>query len=475
MKIIISFLIFFCVIIQINAQNGAAINTTGAAADVSAIFDASSNSHGILIPRLTTYERDNNISNPAEGLQIFNTDTKCFEYYAYGIWQQIHCAVCPAPLAAGNISGTSSVCEGDNGITYSVPIITNAINYVWNYSGIGATINGSSNTITIDFASNATSGNLTVKGNNQCGDGVVSNDFSITVFSIPSAPIAGTHTATQNQIIWNWNTVSGAIGYKFNTVNNYNTAIDNSTNTSYTQTSLSCNTSYSLYVWAYNNCGVSSSILLNKSTQICCGPGVNVTFLYRSVNVTYGTALGQNNTCWLDRNLGATKVASNTDDTPAYGDLFQWGRLDDGHQVKTSNKTSVRSSTNIPGHSNFITTTNSPLDWRSTKNDNLWQGASGINNPCPSGWRLPTYSELTSEINGWAAPNRDQAFNSTLKWASAGGRSYYDGALTSTDYGYSWSSTTFNDQSYCLIFGISQANMTLYSRSYGFSVRCIKD
>jgi hypothetical protein len=33
---------------------------------------------------------------------------------------------------------------------------------------------------------------------------------------------------------------------------------------------------------------------------------------------------------WLDRNLGATQVATKVDDSAAYGDYYQWGRAKDG-------------------------------------------------------------------------------------------------------------------------------------------------
>ncbi len=41
-------------------------------------------------------------------------------------------------------------------------------------------------------------------------------------------------------------------------------------------------------------------------------------------------------------------------------------------------------------------------DWRSPQNDNLWQGVNGINNPCPSGYRLPTEAELEAERLSWS-------------------------------------------------------------------------
>ncbi len=45
---------------------------------------------------------------------------------------------------------------------------------------------------------------------------------------------------------------------------------------------------------------------------------------------------GANRKLWMDRNLGASRVASAYNDSEAYGDLFQLGRLDDGHQDRGS-------------------------------------------------------------------------------------------------------------------------------------------
>jgi len=89
----------------------------------------------------------------------------------------------PFPSAAGSISGSSSVVQGQSSVSYSVGAITNANSYTWAYSGTGATINGTTNSVTITFASNATGGNLTVYGLNSCGNGTVSAAFPITVNS----------------------------------------------------------------------------------------------------------------------------------------------------------------------------------------------------------------------------------------------------------------------------------------------------
>ena len=94
----------------------------------------------------------------------------------------------PLPVPAGTISGTATVCQGQATVGYSVSAVTNATSYQWAYSGIGATITGSTNNITITFAANATAGNLTVYGVNACGNGTVSADYAVAVNPLPVAP-----------------------------------------------------------------------------------------------------------------------------------------------------------------------------------------------------------------------------------------------------------------------------------------------
>ena len=206
----------------------------------------------------------------------------------------------------------------------------------------------------------------------------------------------------------------------------------------------------------------------------------NVTFTYKGEQVTYGTVArdygGGNVKCWMDRNLGASQVATAYNDSAAYGDLFQWGRLDDSHQTRTSATTSNLSSTDNPGHGNFILAPNSPYDWRSPQNDNLWQGVSGINNPCPSGWRIPTSVEWDDERASWSTQNYNGAFASPLKATACGWRSRSDGALNEQgSYGYYWDSTVSGEGGGSLYFYASGAGTTGGQRAHGFAVRCIKD
>ena len=109
------------------------------------------------------------------------------------------------------------------------------------------------------------------------------------------------------------------------------------------------------------------------------------------------------------------------------------------------------------------------------QNDNLWQGVDGTNNPCPTGFRLPTDAEWQAEINQYGATGT-ALFDSPLKLVAAGARSSYDGTLDGAgSNGYYWSSTVSGTYARLLYFGSGYADLRSYSRAYGFSVRCLKD
>lgn len=188
---------------------------------------------------------------------------------------------------------------------------------------------------------------------------------------------------------------------------------------------------------------------------------------------------------WMDKNLGAAQVATSSTDADSYGDLYQWGRASDGHQTmvwtssttsdgaEQANETTTLSSTDTPGHGDFITGSS---DWRSTPNDNLWQGVSGTNNPCPSGYRLPTEAELDAERQSWSSDDAAGAFASPLKLPVAGYRVFGNGSLFNVGTsGFYWSSTVSSADSRTLSFNSSNAFMNTDSRAGGASVRCLKD
>ena len=179
---------------------------------------------------------------------------------------------------------------------------------------------------------------------------------------------------------------------------------------------------------------------------------------------------------WMDRNLGAAQVATSSTDANSYGDLYQWGKRADGHQCRNSPTNTTLSSIDQPANGNFILAPNTPYDWRSPQNDNLWQGVNGVNNPCPSTYRLPTDAELEAERASWSANTSVGAFASPLKLPMAGYRDYYSGSLSNVGtVGYYWSSTVSGAGARYLGFSSSDAFMFGNYRANGLTVRCLKD
>jgi len=193
---------------------------------------------------------------------------------------------------------------------------------------------------------------------------------------------------------------------------------------------------------------------------------------------------------WMDRNMGAKRVANSSMDFEAMGYLYQWGRGSDGHEIWSSIAVPDLSSVDEPTHSYFILsypTVNN--DWRIPENNELWKGSDGINNPCPAGFSVPTYEEWREEIETWPKDKKGAqvAFESTLKLPSTGLRRYEDGKVASIakNDGFYWSSSLFHDNEgpRYMWFHDSILNVSLFKsvgtgltyRANGLAVRCIKD
>ncbi|HTN47333.1 MAG TPA: choice-of-anchor A family protein [Flavipsychrobacter sp.] len=86
----------------------------------------------------------------------------------YAIFQPSYagCSVpCTTPAPASFTTSSSTTYQGQVNVTYKVPTIANTT-YSWSYSGTGATINGTGDSVSITFSTTATSGNLSVKATN---------------------------------------------------------------------------------------------------------------------------------------------------------------------------------------------------------------------------------------------------------------------------------------------------------------------
>ncbi len=79
------------------------------------------------------------------------------------------------PEAAGTIAGKDTVCQDEGNYVFSLPSITGATQYIWTLpAGVTITAGQGTNQITLSFSATAQSGNISVKGENDCGDGIES-------------------------------------------------------------------------------------------------------------------------------------------------------------------------------------------------------------------------------------------------------------------------------------------------------------
>jgi uncharacterized protein (TIGR02145 family) len=237
-------------------------------------------------------------------------------------------------------------------------------------------------------------------------------------------------------------------------------------------------------------------------TEIKNGDEINHDgFLYKAVESPITGRI------WLDRNLGASSSCTKSREDSSFssdeeyisnqescfGDLYQWGRLTDGHE-KTTSSTSNTEATSIKlVGGDFIT---ADEDWLNVDNDidtdgNLrtdqWSKTDGTS-VCPEYFRVPTSQELYAETTSAVISKEnnstgaikvvdiDSAHRNFLKLPASGYRIGQHGAFSSVgSYGILWTSTRKEDKSYYMDYDATYASENTWTRSDGYSVRCILD
>ena len=101
-----------------------------------------------------------------------------------------------APVPGAFTSGPTQVCQGSNGYVYTVPNDP-GVSYFWIYSGGGCTINGTGNSVSLDFAAGATNGTLSVTATNACGTSAP-RSIVITVNALPAPSLIGPASVCPN-------------------------------------------------------------------------------------------------------------------------------------------------------------------------------------------------------------------------------------------------------------------------------------
>ena len=126
----------------------------------------------------------------------------------------------PQPDPAGSITGTANVCAGATGVAYSVAPIPNATSYIWILPPNASISSGAgTNSITVDFANNAGSGDMYVYGTNFCGAGGTSPAFSVTIEPLPDPAgiISGPNNVCNGDsgVVYSVATIGNATGYNW--------------------------------------------------------------------------------------------------------------------------------------------------------------------------------------------------------------------------------------------------------------------
>ncbi|MEI7662297.1 MAG: T9SS type A sorting domain-containing protein [Bacteroidota bacterium] len=122
---------------------------------------------------------------------------------------------CQTPVNPGAITGPASVCQGQTGVVYSVPAITNATSYTWTVpTGGSITAGAGTNSITVSYSPTAVSGNVTVTGTNSCATGPTGS-LAVTVYTQPVPTIVGTNTLCAGSGTYAYSTEPGMSNYSW--------------------------------------------------------------------------------------------------------------------------------------------------------------------------------------------------------------------------------------------------------------------
>ncbi|OJJ15937.1 hypothetical protein BKI52_37090 [marine bacterium AO1-C] len=184
----------------------------------------------------------------------------------------------PLPASAGSvISSATTVCQNQTGVTYTVPAIANATGYSWTLpAGANIVAGANTNSITVDF-NTASSGNVTVKGTNACGDGVVSATLAVAVSASITPAVSLTSDANNNEVVQGTQVTFTATPSNIGTAPTYQWQIDGAniagaTNDTYVTSTLKNGETVSVIMTASEPCVTTPTASASLSMKVVSPP-----------------------------------------------------------------------------------------------------------------------------------------------------------------------------------------------------------
>ena len=209
----------------------------------------------------------------------------------------------------------------------------------------------------------------------------------------------------------------------------------------------------------------------------------------------------------MDRNLGATSATPG--DIGAFGLLYQWGRKDPFMGSCAKGNTTLAASTGswnvASGSDDMAITIRNPMTFETAWNGggvpgegwHTSESEKGLYDPCPVGYRVPNGGEngfwttalgassSTSAGTTWDSINDGMYWTladgkSTAWYPAVGCRYHGSGALSNVgSLGYYWSASPNPSSSYyayyLYFYNGNVYPASNYLRSYGYSVRCVRE
>jgi uncharacterized protein (TIGR02145 family) len=217
----------------------------------------------------------------------------------------------PLPGPASPVTGPGSICAGQAGPVYSVLPISNATSYVWSLPpGITIISGNGTNSVTVDASWIAVSGNITVKGNNSCGDGP-SSSFPLTINPPPVPTISGPAVVCLNAT-GIYSTEPGMTGYIWSVPAGGTLQFGAGTNSItvlWTTTGLK---TISVNYSNSQNCTASSPSTYNINITMLPAPTLTgLTNICKGIPAVYTTEAGMSNYSWVV-SPGGTVISGGT-------------------------------------------------------------------------------------------------------------------------------------------------------------------